>query len=86
MFGSQDFFNTLKFEIVGDGKAPRFFKINQETGQISIARNLREDRDLGYVVCDFVWLAFSCLCCSAVIAVCAGQKATAPQTPFHIVE
>lgn len=40
----------MKFEIVGDGNAPRFFKINADNGQVAIQRSLREDTDLRYVV------------------------------------
>ena len=43
-------FNKITYEIVGDGKAPRYFKVNKDDGKISIARSLREDQDLGYVV------------------------------------
>ena len=43
-------FSSITFSLVGDGKATRFFKINPDTGLISVARSLLEDNDLVYVV------------------------------------
>ncbi len=43
-------FNTFAYSIVGDGKAQRFFVIDQQSGRITLSSSIRDDPDLGYVI------------------------------------
>ena len=41
----------LRYNIIGDPPAPEFFDINEESGEITIKRNLMEDYAPYYMVC-----------------------------------
>jgi hypothetical protein len=44
------FQGVLRHTLVGDGLGVYYFKIDEITGQISVAQNLRTGRDMVYMV------------------------------------
>jgi len=40
----------VKYEMIGRGKASRYFEVNHETGAISIKDDLRKEMDTEYLV------------------------------------
>lgn len=43
-------FNTVRYSIIGDNKAPSFFKINPQTGDIQLNSSLVVDTDMFYTI------------------------------------
>ena len=40
----------IRYELIGDGKSPYFFSVDNTNGEISVRNNLKADTDLNYVV------------------------------------
>ena len=49
-FFVQELFRTVKYELVGDGKAARFFEVEETTGRVTISSPLSGDTGLVYTV------------------------------------
>ncbi len=43
-------FNTIRYRIIGDNKAPGFFRINENSGDINLNTSLETDSDSAYTV------------------------------------
>ncbi|XP_070182145.1 protocadherin Fat 1-like [Littorina saxatilis] len=41
---------SIKYRLTGEGQGPYYFKINENTGRITVARNLRTGRDMSYTL------------------------------------
>ena len=43
-------FNSLSYRIIGDNKAPTYFRINAQSGDINLNTSLEADSDTAYTV------------------------------------
>ena len=48
----RDPYNQVRYSIIGDSKARTYFEINEETGTVTVARDLNEDDSEEYLVSD----------------------------------
>ena len=46
----QEPFNTVRFLIVGDGSASRYFEIDEQSGRLTLKSSVAEDAALQYTV------------------------------------
>ena len=46
-------FNVITYRIIGDNKAPSFFRINPQSGDINLNTTLDSDSDTAYTVIIF---------------------------------
>ena len=47
-------FNVISYRIIGDNKAPSFFRINPRSGDINLNSTLESDSDTAYTVNSFI--------------------------------
>ncbi len=50
LFTLQVPFNKVTYRIIGDNKAPSFFKINSDNGDLNLNTSLTADSDTSYTV------------------------------------
>ena len=46
-------FNVISYRIIGDNKAPSFFRINPRSGDINLNSALESDSDTAYTVSSY---------------------------------
>ena len=56
-------FNTIRYRIIGDNKAPTYFRINENSGDINLNTSLEADSDTAYTVSPetFYWYTINAL-------------------------
>ena len=66
---SDVFQGKINFKVIGDATAPEFFRVNLESGVITIKKDLREDYAPYYMVCSLADYAPYYMVCSLAAAV-----------------
>ena len=58
LWNSQDSYEVVQYEVLGDDSAPRFFRVNSESGVVTVAADFRDDTEVFYVVSTSISFEF----------------------------